>query len=255
MTRVALAGLRLALSTFTVLPVPLGSIDRRVGRAAMVTAPLVGALLGAVLGTAAVGLRAAGASALLAAAVTVVLEVLLTRALHMDGIADTADALGSYRSGTEALAIMKRSDIGPFGVAAIVLVLLVEVSALVSILTWSWPHCVLAMTAIGAAGRLAVTAACSTRVPAARKEGLGAMVASTVGPVQLAAASLLVMGLAVPVVAHRPWQGPLAVFLALIGVAALVRQATRRFGGVTGDVLGASVEVATVVVAVTLALS
>lgn len=251
---VTMAGLRLGLSTFTVMPVPLGAVDRRIGRAAMVTAPLVGALLGAVLGTAAVGLRALGASAMLAAAVTVVLEVLLTRALHMDGVADTADAFGSYRHGDEALAIMKRSDIGPFGVAAIVLVLLVEVSALVSIVTMDWSRVVLAMVTIGAAGRLAVTAACSTRVPPARKEGLGAMVAGTVGPAPLVIAGLVVTGIAVPAVAHRPWQGPLGVLLALGGVALLVRQATRRFGGVTGDVLGAAVEVATVVVAVTLAI-
>src|SRR5437868_15248192 len=114
-------GARLALTTFTVAPVRPGRIDRRTAGIAMSLAPLVGAALGAVLAGAGLGLRWLGAPALVAGAVTVALGVLLTRGLHVDGLADTADGFGSYRGPEGALEIMKKPDVGPFGVAAVVL--------------------------------------------------------------------------------------------------------------------------------------
>src|SRR2546423_6162393 len=89
-------GVRLALTTFTVAPVRRGRIDRRTAGIGMSLAPLVGAALGAVLAGAGLGLRWLGAPALVAGAVTVALGVLLTRGLHVDGLADTADGFGSY---------------------------------------------------------------------------------------------------------------------------------------------------------------
>src|SRR5437763_12192843 len=114
----AAAGVRLALTTFTVAPVRPGRIDRRTAGIAMSLPPLVGAALGAVLAGAGLGLRWLGTPALVAGAVTVALGVLLTRGLHVDGLADTVDGLGSYRDAEGALEIMKKPDVGPFGVAA-----------------------------------------------------------------------------------------------------------------------------------------
>jgi adenosylcobinamide-GDP ribazoletransferase len=240
-------GLRLALTTFTVAPVRAGRVDRRTAGAAMVLAPVVGAALGAVLGAAGVGLRAAGGSAFLVAVATVTLGVLLTRGLHIDGLADTADGLGSYRDAEGALAIMKRPDAGPFGVAAIVLTLLLQGAALSSAYARPWPHALTAVVVATATGRLGVTLACRRGVPAARPDGLGALVAGTV-PAPWPVALTVLVGLgAAAVVPGRPWQGPLAVLAAVAAVALLVRHATRRLGGITGDVLGAAVELATTV--------
>src|SRR3954462_2163107 len=133
----------------------------------MSIAPLVGALLGAVLAALLAGLTAAGAPRLLAAGVTVAAGALLTRGLHLDGLADTVDALGSYRRGAEALAVMKKQDIGPFGVAAITLTLLLQTAAVAALSPW------LLIPAL-AAGRLAITLACRRGVPSARPAGLGA---------------------------------------------------------------------------------
>jgi adenosylcobinamide-GDP ribazoletransferase len=170
--------------------------------------------------------------------------LLLTRGLHLDGLADTVDALGSYRSGDGALEIMKKPDIGPFGVAAIALTLLIQAAAIspaAAVVAWT-------------AGRLGITLACRRGVPAARPEGLGALVAATV-PVPVAAGlAVAVAAGAVWAVPGRPWQGPAAVAAALLAVLLLVRHAIRRFGGVTGDVLGAVAEVATTVTLVGLAL-
>ena len=238
-----LDGLRLALTTFTVLPLRAGRLDRRAAAVAMGVAPLVGALLGAVLAALFVALGEGP----VAATVTVAASALLTRGLHLDGLADTVDALGSYRSGPAALAIMKKPDIGPFGVAAIALVLLIQAAALTEVGPW-------AIVVAWATGRLGVTLACRRGVPSARPEGLGALVASTVPvPVVLLAAAAVAAG-AIAAVPGRPWQGPAAVAAALLAVLLLLRHAVRRLGGITGDVLGATVEAATTLTLVALTL-
>ncbi|PRY30204.1 adenosylcobinamide-GDP ribazoletransferase [Pseudosporangium ferrugineum] len=237
-------GLRLALTTLTVLPLRPGRVDRRAAAVAMSLAPLVGALLGLVLA----GLHGLLPAGLLGAAVIVAAGVLLTRGLHLDGLADTVDALGSYRSGEAALEIMKKPDIGPFGVAAITLTLLLQAAAVAEVGPW-------AIVAAWAAGRLGITLACRRGVPAARPGGLGALVASTV-PVPVAAGlAVAVAAGAVWAVPGRPWAGPAVVAGVVLVVLVLLRHAVRRFGGITGDVLGAATELATTLALVALALT
>ncbi|WDZ84455.1 adenosylcobinamide-GDP ribazoletransferase [Micromonospora cathayae] len=248
------AGLRLAVTTFTTLPLPAGRIDRAVAGTAMAVAPLVGAGLGVLLGGVLLGL-AQVAPPLVAAALTVTVGTLVTRGLHLDGLADTVDALGSYRRGPAALEIMKKPDVGPFGVAALVLVLLVQAAVLAELAARPGPAAFAAVVAATAAGRLGVTVACRRGVPAARPDGLGALVAGTVGPVAVLAGTVAVALVAVAAVPGRPWQGPLAVLAALTAVLLLLRHLVRRLGGVTGDVLGAVVEVTTTGVYVGVVLS
>ncbi|BCJ45222.1 adenosylcobinamide-GDP ribazoletransferase [Actinoplanes ianthinogenes] len=240
-------GLRLAVTTLTVLPVRGGRVDRPAAAVAMGLAPLVGALLGLALAALHEGLRALGAPGMVAGGVTVAVGALLTRGLHLDGLADTVDALGSYRSGPAALEIMKKPDIGPFGVVALVAVLLIQAAAISAVGWW-------ALVIAWSTGRLAITLACRRGVPAARPDGLGALVAATVPvPVALLAVAV-VAAAAIPAVPGRLWQGPLAVAVAVSGVLVLLRHCARRFGGITGDVLGACVETATTVTVIALSL-
>ncbi|MEU4473780.1 adenosylcobinamide-GDP ribazoletransferase [Micromonospora sp. NPDC023888] len=249
-----LAGTRLAVTTFTTLPVRAGRIDRPVAGTAMALAPAVGALLGALLAGVLL-LTGAVAPPLVAAGVTVGVGALLTRGLHLDGLADTVDALGSYRRGAAALEIMKKPDVGPFGVVALVVVLLVQAAVLADLVGRSGPAALAAVVAATAAGRFGVTVACRRGVPAARPDGLGALVAGTVGPVAVAVGAVAVALLAVPAVPGRPWQGPLAVAAALAVALALLTHVVRRLGGITGDVLGATVEMVTTLVYLGLVLS
>ncbi|MEU8087029.1 adenosylcobinamide-GDP ribazoletransferase [Micromonospora sp. NPDC049101] len=249
-----LAGTRLAVTTFTTLPVRAGRIDRPVAGIAMALAPVVGALLGVLLAGVLL-LTSAFAPPLVAAGVTVGAAALLTRGLHLDGLADTVDALGSYRRGAAALEIMKKPDVGPFGVVALVVVLLVQSAALADLVGRSGLACLAAVVAATAAGRFGVTVACRRGVPAARPDGLGALVAGTVGPVAVAVGAVAVALLAVPAVPGRPWQGPLAVATALAVALALLTHVVRRLGGITGDVLGATVEVVTTLVYLGVVLS
>lgn len=248
------AGARLALTTFTTLPVRAGRIDRAVAGTAMALAPAVGALLGALL-TGVLLLTGVFAPPLVAAGVTVGAGALLTRGLHLDGLADTVDALGSYRRGPAALEIMKKPDVGPFGVTALVVVLLVQAAVLAELAEWSMPTALAAVVTATAAGRLGVALACRRGLPAARPDGLGALVAGTVGPAALATGATAVALLALAVVPDRPWQGPLVVIAALATAGWLLRHVVRRLGGVTGDVLGATVEVVTTLVYLGLVLS
>jgi adenosylcobinamide-GDP ribazoletransferase len=105
-----------------------------------------------------------------------------------------------------------------------------------------------------ATGRLAITWACLRGVPAARPDGLGSLVAGTVSAPAAALATAAVAALAVLAVPGRPWLGPLAVAVALVGAGLLLRQVLRRIGGVTGDVLGAVTETAVTVALVVLSL-
>jgi adenosylcobinamide-GDP ribazoletransferase len=247
--------LRLALGTLTVVPVrPPGHVDRGTGGRAMVLAPVVGLLLGVPV-VVALGLLDAGSQGLpplLAATLGVAGLAVLTRGIHLDGLADTADGLGSGRRAREALDIMRKSDVGPFGVATLVLTLLLQVSALAGAFSRGTGPAALVVALV--VSRLALPIACSRGIPAARADGLGQGVAGAVSRRGLLLAAVLA-GASVPVFlgvdAVLTDPGPVlgARWLLLTGVAPLLvawllcRRCVHRLGGVTGDVLGACVEV------------
>lgn len=246
-----LAGLRLALTTFTVLPLPTGRVDRVTGRWAMGFAPLAGALLGGLVAGLLAGLGALGAPPLLAAVLAVGALALATRGLHLDGLADTADGLGCHAGPQRALAVMRSPEVGAFGVAALTLTLAGQVAALAALATH---RAFLAAALAVATGRVGITWGCRRGVPAARADGLGALVAGTLPvcvPVGWTALAALA---AVRAVAGRPWQGPLAVAVAAAVSVAMTWHVTRRLSGVTGDTLGAGCEAAVLAAGCVLAL-
>ncbi len=120
----------------------------------------------------------------MAAVTAVATFAVLTRALHLDGLADVADGLGSAKPRTQALEIMKRSDIGPFGVVSLVLVLALQIACAMAAYTQHRGGLAIIVAAV--TGRLAVTLACTPSVPSARPDGLGAWVAGSVSTVRAA---------------------------------------------------------------------
>ncbi|MFI1162966.1 adenosylcobinamide-GDP ribazoletransferase [Streptomyces sp. NPDC020801] len=254
----ALPGLRFAFGTLTVLPVRVSRWDRGAARGGMLWAPAAGLVVGAA--AAAVGLPALylGAGPLLAAVATTVVPAVLTRGLHLDGLADTADGLGSAKPAEDALRIMKQSDIGPFGVITLVFVLLAQVAALTRAYDDSWARGALAAVVSATAARLALTLAARGGVPAARPEGLGAAVAGVVPvPGAIGVALAVVLAAAAAGAAGGTYTGVLtaaAVIAALAAAELLLRHCTRRFGGVTGDVFGALAETAATTVLVVVSL-
>lgn len=240
---------RTALSLFTVIPVGGDpQVSKEDAARALLWLPAIGLLLGGagagVLLCFGAGSAGAGGASeprrLLAAALAVAAIAVATGGLHLDGLADTADGLGSRRPAAEALDIMRRSDIGPMGVAALVLVLLIQVAALAAI-----PRPPLSAAALVLAevtGRVAVVVATAT--PAARPGGFGALVAGGTSARQRGAAVTL-LGCAVAGAGLAAGGAGLAergLAVTLTGLLAgwlLQRAARRRLGGMTGDVFGA----------------
>ncbi|MDT7592316.1 MAG: adenosylcobinamide-GDP ribazoletransferase, partial [Pseudonocardiales bacterium] len=211
-------------------------------------APAAGVLLGGAATALLYGLSWLGVPAMVAALLVLAVLALATRGMHLDGLADTADGLGCYGPPERALTVMRDGGAGPFAVVTLVLTLGLQAGALARLAAEAgrWPAVLLAVVA----GRCAFAWCCRRGVPAARPDGLGALVAGTQPWPNGALAMLVLAAAAVPAVPTRPWQGPLAVLLAAALVVGLSAHTRRRFGGVTGDVLGAAAELATTVVLV-----
>ncbi|MDO0928036.1 adenosylcobinamide-GDP ribazoletransferase [Streptomyces sp. TG1A-8] len=258
LTTSPLHGLRFAFGTLTVLPVRVHRWDREAARGGMLSAPLVGLAVGGCAAGLGLLLLLLGAGAPLAAVASTAVPAALTRGLHLDGLADTADGLGSGRPAEDALRIMKQSDIGPFGVLALVLVLLAQVAALAQAYGGSWARGALAAVVSATAARLALTLAARPGVPAARPEGLGAAVAGVVPrgrALLLAAVVVVAAGAAGACSGVAGGVRAAAAVLAALAVAELLlRHCTRRFGGVTGDVFGGLAESAATTALVVLSL-
>jgi len=232
-----MGSLILAVRFLTVVPVPgrEPSGSAALGRAAW-WFPVVGLMLGGAL-AAAGRLADALFPPLLAATLVVTAWKAVTGGIHLDGLADTLDGLaGPDPAGR--LAIMRDSRIGVFGAAGLILLLLLTVSALAGLSASLRLRTLLLAPVIG---RVTPLLAAAWLPPATPGQGLGAGYAGGLsrwaGPVHATAACTLAAGLLGAwgvVVAAAAWG---VALLAAVWVA-------RRLGGLTGDVLGAVVELA-----------
>lgn len=238
--------LRLAVGTLTAIPVRGPSrVTPRTATGALLLAPLAVLPLGVVVGLVLWGGGALELPGLAVGFAAVGALALGSRALHLDGLSDVADGLTASYSRERSLEVMKGGTAGPAGVAAVVIVLGVQAGAL-STYVGSSRSALVAGLAVGGS-RLALWIVCARPVPAARADGLGV---SFTGRVPVAVAVIgwgVAAGLSVLV---DPVRGPVTVLVAAVVVGLLVWRAVRRFGGVTGDVFGAAVEVALAVVLV-----
>lgn len=228
-----------AIAFLTRLPVPGAPIGggADVGRAALFF-PAAGALLGGLLALAARAL-APRLPPLPLAALLVALLAALTGALHLDGLADTADGFGGGRTREDVLRIMRDHAVGAYGATALVLVLLLDAALIAALLERGraapW------LVVVPALARW-VPVALSRFLPYARAGGgLGAAVTDHGGALELVGATLLALALALGLAGPPGLLAFAAVALLAITHGLACR---RRIGGVTGDALGAGVELA-----------
>ena len=175
------ARLARSISMFTIVPVRV-PVDLQPGDGvgALLWLPAVGAFAGAAAALPAAAISEWSPHAdLLGAVLAVASLALLTRCLHLDGLADTADGLGSGAPAARALEIMRQSDIGPFGVVVLIVVVGADVASLGCLQGGPWtPVGVLAIAA--ATGRVAAVHAAVRGVRSARESGFGSIVANHV---------------------------------------------------------------------------
>jgi cobalamin synthase len=227
----------------TVLPVPRAAAAST--RGVLPWAPLVGLGLGGIAtGVAVLGDR--WISSLTGAVLGIAVLALLTRGLHLDGLADTADGLGPLRGRERALQVMHQSDVGPFGVVTLVLTLLLQVACLSTLLEtpWGW----LAFWSAVTVARLAMARTGLPGVTMAEGSSLGALVRGTVSVPWFAGWAAVLVGLLVVGTTGDLEPAARLAGSALAGLLAaelLHRRACARLGGVTGDVMGAMAETTT----------
>jgi adenosylcobinamide-GDP ribazoletransferase len=207
--------------------------------------PVVGAALGALVGAVALGL-AELLPALLAGALAVGLELALTGALHVDGLADSADGLAGRRP-EDALAIMRDHALGTYGAATLALDLLVKAAALGALAEAGAVAPVVAALALSRAAPLPLAAALPYARPGA---GTGRLLGERLGPG--AAVAGVALAAAVAVAATR-LQALALIFAVAVVVVLVGILARRRLEGVTGDVMGAATELSATVALVTAA--
>lgn len=252
------ARLAAAVSMFTIIPVRGAAAWQPAdGAGLMLWLPLVGAVAGAAAALPAAAVREWSPHAsLLGAVLAVGALAAVTRCLHLDGLADTADGLASGAPAGRALEIMRQSDIGPFGVVALILILAADIASIGYVRGGPWAP--VGVLAVGAAtGRVAAVQASVRGVRPARASGFGAIVAGGVPVVAMMAWTVAVLGLgtAVAEALTVPPAWIVGPQVAALIVAYLVRlHASRRLGGVTGDVFGALIESATAVTLIGAAL-
>jgi len=236
-----------ALQFLTILPVPrqAPAADHLLGRS-LLCYPLVGALLGGVLITVAAITQHTPPS--LSAAIVLALWVILTGALHLDGLADTADAwVGGLHDRDKTLAIMKDPCCGPVGVMALIVIALLKWAALAVLLADAQWAALIAAPVLGRT--LAVTLLATT--PYARPGGLGEQMARHLPRHQAALIITLTLVIILFILPER--------HLALTLTTALTFWLTRttlmrRLHGTTGDTTGALIELTETTTLLTLAI-
>ncbi|MEX1163743.1 MAG: adenosylcobinamide-GDP ribazoletransferase, partial [Nitriliruptor sp.] len=159
--------MRAAFALLTILPV--GAIRTAPGRSVLFAFPLVGLAIGAIwMGVGAgVGLWL---GPLVGAAAVLTADAIVTGGLHLDGVADVGDVIGSRRRGAEALAVARDPRVGALGVVALVSVMLVRFSLITVVLTSATgaadPHLAWFLLAVPTVGRMAMVAALAWSPPA-----------------------------------------------------------------------------------------
>ncbi|PWB32836.1 adenosylcobinamide-GDP ribazoletransferase [Pseudomonas sp. SDI] len=236
----------IALQFLSSLPVRLPGMPapQQMGRS-LLFYPLVGVLFGALLWG--LNLQLAGSPPLLQAALLLSAWVWLSGALHLDGLADSADAwLGGFGDRERTLTIMKDPRSGPIAVVTLVLVLLLKFSALLALVEAGQGLALLLAPLLGRAALLGLFLC----TPYVRSGGLGQALADHL-PRQAAWVVLALCALGCLLLPG----GALSLGVALAVFAGLRQMMMRRLGGTTGDTAGAMLELLEAAVVIGLALS
>lgn len=225
----------IALTFLTRLPAPAPTpVDEHESGASLVAYPLVGAVIGTLLVILALLLNPL--TDLLQACLIVAAWAAITGALHIDGLADSADAwVGGIGSRTQTLALMKDPACGPMAVTVVVMVLIIKVAAVMAIIESATLLLLLLVPVVARAGLTVLL----ITTPYVRTGGMGEALSLYAPPLNtLGSAALITAFVAI----FNGWAGIAAVAAGAIMLALAQHLMARRIGGTTGDTAGATVE-------------
>lgn len=225
----------IALQFLTTFPIQLKAMpSKQQNGQSVLFYPLVGLIIGAILFGIAMLLQVV--PAILSASIILVLWIWLTGGLHLDGLADTADAwVGGFGDAERTLKIMKDPACGPIGVLSLIIICLLKWSALYLLIQ---KQLYSALVLFPVLGRLAPMFLFLT-TDYVREKGLGSSMASYI-PKKLALAimlSVVISSLYFSVL------GCIASLVTILSLLYLRRKFKQRIGGITGDTVGASIEI------------
>lgn len=224
----------IALQFLTVLPIELKTMPtaQQNGRAILFY-PLVGLIIGSVLFL--ISCLLVKLPVLLLAAIIMTLWIWLTGGLHLDGLADTADAwVGGFGDKLRTLQIMKDPSCGPIGVLSLVIICLLK---FVLIYVLIEQHQTLFLVFVPVFGRV-VPSILFLTTPYVREKGLGRSLTDHLPKMT----SWIIAGLVLLLALYWEWQGLIAIIGFLIGLVYLRHLFIKRIGGITGDTVGAAIE-------------
>ena len=207
-------------------------------------APVGGAIIGAI-GAIALGFaHALGLPPPVCAALAIAALVVVTGALHEDGLADVADGFGGGATPAQKLDIMRDSRVGAYGAAALALSLILRILAVSALLDLGAGPAIAALILAGAVSRAFALVPLAMLAPA-RSDGLGAGAGRLEpGGALAAGGAALIIAVALGLASLGFGHAILAFVLALAAAVAMTRIARRQIGGQTGDVAGAAQQLA-----------
>jgi len=234
----------IALQFLTIIPIQLSAMPSAAQQhQSLLYYPIVGALIGALLY--AVSLLLSGLPTVMLASLLLVLWVVLTGGLHLDGLADSADAwVGGFGDSARTLAIMKDPNCGPIGVLSLLLQGLMKWSALYVLLQHGLSSALILFPILG---RLSALILLST-TPYVRSQGIAQALAVKSPSALFRLSWYLVTIMSLSVAGCWSLPGLFSIIMLLLSIFVLRQIYIRRVGGITGDLLGASIELTETVV-------
>lgn len=225
----------IALQFLTTFPIQLKQMPtQQQNGQSLLFYPVVGLIIGLILAVLALLLQAL--PSVLLSSLILVFWIWLSGGLHLDGLADSADAwVGGFGDKERTLAIMKDPACGPIGVLSLIILCVIKGSALYVLLQHQLYAALILFPILGRLAPLFLFLTTSY----VRKQGLGSSMAAFIPKT----AALIVAALCLLVVLYFQWLGILSFIAAVLTLLYLRHKFIQRIGGITGDTLGASIEI------------
>jgi len=230
----------LAMQFLTIFPLKIRNFsDKKMSRA-LIYFPIVGLFLGLILSGLNILLSISNILMLASNIILVIILIILTGGMHLDGLADTADAFLSGKEKKEMLEIMRDSHIGVMGVLALISVILLKIGLLTCVNTAIKPGILMLVCILS---RWSVVLQMYF-FPYARQDGKAKIFIEGMSLKKLILSAIITIVLAFMI---RGTEGLIVLLVISVFAYVLGGFVSRKIGGITGDTLGATIELAEVI--------